>query len=120
MRVMTRSSYLAEDAAQVPAAGHVTRMVEVLHDLVIADGYLLIFFHVAASKLGVLLAEDQRLQRLKRRLVVQTLGVAAPPPGLEEQQQCGENEASHKGMVHRRGLWGHGAGGCSFLIHCLL
>lgn len=117
---MTQSSYLTEDAAQVPAAGHVTRMVKVLHDLVIADADLLIFFHVAASKLGVLLAEDQRLQRLKRRLVVQTLGVAAPPPGLEEQQQCGENEASHKDMVHRRGLWGHGAGGCSFQIHCLL
>lgn len=117
---MTRSSYLTEDAAQVPAAGHITRMVEVLHDLVIADGDLLVFFHVAASKLGVLLAEDQRLQRLERRLVVQTLGVAAPPPGLEEQQQRGENEASREGMVHRRGLRGHGAVGCSFLIHCLL
>ncbi|KAG7225997.1 hypothetical protein INR49_018598 [Caranx melampygus] len=42
---------------------------------------------ITASKLGVFLAEDQWLPGLKRRLVVQTLGVTAPPPGLEEQQQ---------------------------------
>lgn len=80
-------SYLAEDAAYVLAAGDISRMVEVLHDGVKLDRYLPVPFHIAASKLGVLLAEDQWLPGLKRRLVVQTLGVTAPPPGVEEQQQ---------------------------------
>lgn len=84
MRSVTRRSYLAEDAAQVFAAGDEARMVEVLHDPVEPDGHLLVLGRVAASELGVLLAEGQRLLRLERRLVVQTLRVAAPPPGLEE------------------------------------
>lgn len=67
-------------------------MVKVLHEGVKPDRYLLIFFQITASKLGVLLTEDKRLPGLKRRLVVQTLGVTAPPPGLEEQQQHEEKE----------------------------
>lgn len=87
MPSVTRRSYLAEDAAQVFAAGSEARLVEVLHDLVESGCHLLVLGRVAASELGVLLAEGQRLLRLERRLVVQTLRVAAPPPGLEEQQQ---------------------------------
>lgn len=84
MPSVTRRSYLAEDAAQVFAAGDEARLVKVLHDLVESNGHLLVFGRVAASELGVLLAEGQRLLRLERRLVVQALRVAAPPPGLEE------------------------------------
>uniref|UniRef100_G3P091 Biogenesis of lysosome-related organelles complex 1 subunit 3 n=1 Tax=Gasterosteus aculeatus aculeatus TaxID=481459 RepID=G3P091_GASAC len=51
---------------------------------------------ITASKLGVLLTESQRLPWLKRGLVVQTLGVTAPPPGLEEQQQDQEEEVQHR------------------------
>lgn len=83
-------------------------MIKVVHDGVKPDCYLLIFFHITASKLGILLTEDQWLLGLKRRLVVQTLGVTAPPPGLEEQQQYGEKEVRDKGMVQITGLWGHG------------
>lgn len=102
-------SYLAEDAAYVLAARHVTRMVKVLHDGVKLDWYLLIFFQIAASKLGVLLTEDQWLPGLERRLEVQTLGVTAPLPGPEEQQQDGEKEVREEGVLQITGLRGHGA-----------
>lgn len=105
MRSVTQRSYLAEDAAQVLAAGDEARLVKVLHDLVEPDGHLLVLGRVAASKLGVLLAEGQRLLRLERRLVVQTLRVAAPPPGLEEQQQRGPEGPVPVGEGRR----GHGA-----------
>lgn len=84
MRSVTQRSYLAEDAAQVLAAGDEARLVKVLHDLVESNGHLLVLGRVTASELGVLLAEGQRRLRLEWRLVVQTLWVAAPPPGLEE------------------------------------
>lgn len=84
MRSVTQRSYLAEDAAQVLAAGDEARLVKVLHDPVESNGHLLVLGRVAASELGVLLAEGQRRLRLEWRLVVQTLWVAAPPPGLEE------------------------------------
>lgn len=102
---VTRHSYLAEDAAQVFAAGDEARLVEVLHDLVESNGHLLVLGHVTASKLGVLLAESQRLLRLERRLVVQTLRVAAPPPGVEEQQQRSQDGLFPVEEGHR----GHGA-----------
>lgn len=105
MRSMTRRSYLAEDAAQVFAAGDEARLVEVLHDLVESDGHLLVLRRIAAPELGVLLAEGQRLVRLERRLVVQALRVAAPPPGLEEQQQ---RSREGPGPVEE-GPRGHGA-----------
>lgn len=100
-------SYLAEDAAYVSTAGHITRVVEVLHDGVEADSDLLVFLQITASKLGVVLAEDQRLLRLKRRLVVQTLGVRVPPPGLEEQHQHMEEEVRKESKVPFVDLWGH-------------
>lgn len=105
MPSIPRHSYLAEDAAQVFAAGHEARLVKVLHDLVESGGHLLVLRRVAASELGVLLAEGQRLMRLERRLVVQTLRVAAPPPGLEEQQQ---RSREGPGPVEE-GPRGHGA-----------
>lgn len=65
-------------------------MVKVFHNVVKPARYLLIFFHITAPKLGILLAEGQWLPGLKWRLVIQTLRVTAPPPGTEEQQQDGE------------------------------
>ncbi len=50
-------------------------MIEVVHDLIEALGYLVIPVQVTASKFGVLLAEEQGLRRLERRLVVQALWV---------------------------------------------
>lgn len=102
---MTWHSYLAEDAAQVFAAGDEARMVKVLHDLIESDGHLLILGRVTASKLGVCLAEGQRLLWLERRLVVQTLWVAAPPPGLEEEQQHSREDP----LPVEEGRRGHGA-----------
>lgn len=67
-------------------------MVEVGHDGVELDGYLSVLLQIAASELGVLLAERQGLPGFERRLVVQTLRVTAPPPGLEEQQQDEDEE----------------------------
>lgn len=84
-------------------------MVKVVHDGVKLDRYLFVFFQITASKLGILFTEDQWLPGLKRRLVVQTLGVTAPPPGLEEQQQDEEKEVREEGMLQITGLWGHGA-----------
>lgn len=46
--------------------------------------------------------------RLKWRFVVQTLWVTAPPPDLEEQQQCEEKEVRDEAMVQITGLQGHG------------
>lgn len=79
-------------------------MVEVLHDRIEADSYFFIFLQIAASKLGVFLTEDQWLLGQKRGLVVQTLGVRVPPPGLEEQHQHMRNE----GKVRFLDLGGHG------------
>lgn len=100
-------SYLAEDAAYVFTTGYITRVVEVLHDGVEAGSNLLIFLQITASKLGVVLAEDQWLLRLKRRLVVQTLGVRVPTPGLEEQHQHMEKEVRKESKVLFVDLWGH-------------
>lgn len=50
-------------------------MIEVVHDLIEALGYLVIPVQVTASEFGVLLAEEQGLRRLERRLVVQALWV---------------------------------------------
>lgn len=50
-------------------------MIEVVHDLIEALGYLVIPVQVTASKFGVLLAEEQGLRRLERRLEVQALWV---------------------------------------------
>lgn len=96
-------SYLAKDAAYVFITGYITRVVKVLHDRVEAASYFLIFFQITASKLRIILTEDQWLLGLKRRLVVQTLGMTAPPPGLEEQHQHMRNESK----VPFLDLWGH-------------
>lgn len=82
-------------------------MVKVLHDRIETASDFLIFLQIAASKLGVILAEDQWLLGLKRRLVIQTLGVRAPPPGLEEQQQHMENEVSSESKVPFLDWWDH-------------
>lgn len=114
-------SYLAEDAAYVFTTGHVTRVVEVLHDGVEAHSDLLIFLQITASKLGVVLAEDQWLLRLERRLVVQTLGVRVPPPGLEEQHQHMEKEVRKESKVPFVVLWGHDESSLSpgsFFVFC--
>ena len=102
-------SYLAEDAAHVLATGYITWVIKVFHDSVKAGRYLIIFFHITASELRILLTKAQRLLGLKRRLVVQTLWMTAPPPGLEEQQQHGEKETRDDGRLQITDLLGHGA-----------
>lgn len=97
-------SYLAEDAAYVSTTGYVTRMVKVLHDRIEAGSYFFIFLQITASKLGVFLTEGQWLLGLKGGLVVQTLGMRVPPPGLEEQHQHMRNESK----VQFLDLGGHG------------
>lgn len=79
-------------------------MVEVPHDRIEADAYFFILLQITASKLGVFLTEDQWLLGLKRGLVVQTLGMRVPPPGLEEQQQHMRNDSK----VQFLDLGGHG------------
>lgn len=74
-------------------------MVKVFHNGVKPARYLLIFFHITAPKLGILLAEGQWLPGLKWRLVIQTLRVTAPPPGTEEQQQDGEKVVKGEGVL---------------------
>lgn len=101
-------SYLAEDAAHILATGHETWLVKVVHDGVKPDWYFFVFFQIAASKLGILFTEDQWLPRFKWRLVVQTLRVTVPPPGLEEQQQDREKEVREESMLQITDLWGHG------------
>lgn len=100
-------SYLAKDVAYVFTTSCVTRMVKVLHDGIEPDSYILIFLQITASKLWIFLTEAQRLLWLERRLVVQTLGMTVPPPGLEEQRQCVENEMRNEGEVQFLELWGH-------------
>ncbi len=97
-------------------------MVKVAHDGVKSHRYHFILVQITASKFRILLTEKQWLLRLKRRLVVQTLGVTAPPPGLEEQQQNEEKEVMEKGMLQVTGLWGHSAEDAvfRFRIVCLL
>lgn len=104
---MNGFSYLAKDAAYVFITGYITRVVKVLHDSIEADSYFLIFLQITASKLGIILTEDQWLLGLKRRLVVQTLGVRVPPPGLEEQHQHMKNEVRNESKVPFWDLWGH-------------
>ena len=99
-------SDLAEDASYVLGTGCVAWAVKVFHDAVKADWYLLVFLHIAASELGILLTEEQWLLGLEWRLVVQTLGVTATPPGLEEQRQDEEKEVREEGVLQIRG---HGA-----------
>lgn len=84
-------------------------MVKVFHDGVKTHGYLFIFLQVAASELGVLLAEDKWLLGLEGRLVVQTLGVTAPPPGLVQRQQDEEEEAREEGALQITNLRSHDA-----------
>lgn len=103
IRVIKCFSDLAEDASYVLGTGYVAWMVKVFHDAVKADWYLLVFLHIAASKLGILLTEEQWLLGLEWRLVVQTLGVTATPPGLEEQQQDEEKEVREEGLLQIRG-----------------
>lgn len=101
-------SYLAKDAAYVSTTGYVTRMVKVLHDRIEADSYFFILLQITASKLGVFLTEGQWLLGLKRGLVVQTLGMRVPPPGLEEQHQHMKNELRNESKVQFLDLGGHG------------
>lgn len=68
-------SYLAQDAADVLPAGHETRVIKVVHNLVKSVWNLFVLFQITAAKLGILFAEAQRLLRLERRLVVQALWV---------------------------------------------
>lgn len=69
-------SYLAQDAADILPTDHEPRMIKVFHNLVKSVGNLFVLLRIAAAKLGILLAEDQRLMRLERRLVVQALRVS--------------------------------------------
>lgn len=92
-------AYLAEDAAYVLGTGHITWMVKIVHDGVKLDWYRLIFFQITASKFRILLTEDQWLPGLKRRLVVQTLGVTAPPQDMEEQQQDQKKEVREDSVM---------------------
>lgn len=100
-------SYLAKNAVYVSATGYITRMVKVLHNRIEPDSYFLVFLQITASKLGVFLTEGQWLLRLKRRFIVQTLGMRVPPSGLEEQDQHVENEVSNECKVQFLDLWGH-------------
>lgn len=98
-KVIQCFSYLAKDVAYEPAAGDIPWMVKVFHDGIKPDWYRPILFQITASKFRVLLTEDQWLPGLKWRLVVQTLRVTAPPPGLEEQQQDREEEVRDEGAL---------------------
>lgn len=89
-------SHLTQDAAYVFATRDVTRMVKVFHDAVEALWNLFILLQITASKLGVLFAKCQWLPGFERGLVVQTLRVTVPPPGLEEQQQ----QHMHEVVLH--------------------
>lgn len=100
-------SYLAKDAVNVFITGYKTREVKVLHDPIEADSYFLIFLQITASKLGVILTEDQWGLGLKRRLVVQTLGMRVPPSRLEKQHQHMENEMRNESKVPFLDLWDH-------------
>lgn len=98
-RIRKYFSYLTEDAAYVLATGEITWVVKVCHNGVKLDSYLPIFLQITASKLWILLAESQWLPGSKRWLVVQTLGMTASPPGLEEQQQEGQKNMVEGSML---------------------
>lgn len=68
-------SYLAQDAADVLPTDHEPRVIKVVHNLVKSVRNLFVLLQIAAAKLGILFAEEQRLLRLERRFVVQALRV---------------------------------------------
>lgn len=72
-------------------------MIEVVHDLVEALWNLVIPVEVTASKLGILLAEEQGLRRLEWRLVVQALWVGI---SLQRDQEDHQTQAVSSPQCH--------------------
>lgn len=78
-------SYLAQDAADILSTDQEPRVIKVVHNLFKSAWNLFVLLQVTAAKLGIIFAEAQRLLRMERRLVVQTLRVGICVQEVQEE-----------------------------------